>query len=145
MLFAINNGKVPGCHYRQDDIAHLVTDAQSIHDGGHKFVFTDMHAVKTDASFFDDLANLDKVDWTLFFEVPLVAGYCKYWQSRPKPTHHARRQEKRMAEFLVHRELSIAPVTEVGVRTKAGEARIHAALAGTNWKPTVKVVPGWYY
>jgi ssDNA thymidine ADP-ribosyltransferase, DarT len=30
MLFAINNGNVAGCDYRQDDIVHLVSNAQAI-------------------------------------------------------------------------------------------------------------------
>jgi len=145
MLLAINSGAVTGCDYRQSDIVHLVTSAQSIKEGDHKFIFTDMHAVKTDASFFDELANLDKIDWTLFFEVPLIAGYCRYWQNRPQPPHRARRKEKRSAEFLVHEQLPIAVVSEIGVSAKAGEARVRAALAGTGWSPTVKVVPGWYY
>jgi hypothetical protein len=145
MLLAIHSGVVPGCDYRQNDIVHLVTSAQTIKEGGHKFIFTDMHAVKTDASFFDDLTNLDKVDWALFFEVPLIAGYCRFWQNRPRPLHHARRKEKRSAEFLVHEQLPIAAISDIGVSTKAGEAQVRAALAGTGWSPTVKVVAGWYY
>src|ERR1700722_13577811 len=137
MLFAINSGAVPGCVYRQSDIVHLVTSAQSIKDGCRKVIFTDMHAVKTDASFFDDLANLDKVDWALFFEVPLLAGYCRYWHNRPQPQHHARRKEKRSAEFLVHEELPIAVISDIGVSTKAAEAQVRAALADTGWSPTV--------
>lgn len=50
-----------------------------------------------------------------------------------------------MAEFLVHQQLPIAAVTQIGVRTTAGEARIREALKGTGWNPTVRVVPGWYF
>jgi hypothetical protein len=37
MLLAINSGAVPGCYYRQSDIVHLVTSAQSIEEEGRKF------------------------------------------------------------------------------------------------------------
>jgi hypothetical protein len=145
MLGAINKGRVPGCDYRQDDIAHLVSNAQAIGDAGHQFVFTDFHALKAYASFFDDLAHLDVIDWPLFFERPSIEGYCMFWNSNPKPPHYARRQQTRMAEFLVYKKLPIAAISEVGIRTAAGEARIRAALEGTGWNPTVRTLPGWYF
>ena len=39
MLMTINSGNVAGCDYRQDDIVHLVSQAQTVRDGGHQFVF----------------------------------------------------------------------------------------------------------
>src|ERR1700722_10985802 len=138
MLFTINEGNVPQCNYRQDDIVHLVSHAQKICDDGHRFVFTDFHAVKAFASFFDDLVHLDKIDWQLFFEDPCLEGYCKYWHNRHGTPHHVRRQETRMAEFLVHQSLPIAAISEIGVRTRQGERRIRTALNGTGWNPTIR-------
>ena len=67
MLYTINNGNVPDCNYRQDDIVHLVAHAQSV---GDRFVFSDMHAAFDYARFFDDLAQLSEIDWRIFFESP---------------------------------------------------------------------------
>lgn len=145
MLMTINSGNVAGCDFRQDDIVHLVSYAQSILDGGHRFVFSDLHAVKDFAEFFDNLSRLGEIDWHIFFESPLLEGYCKYWFSRHTPAHHMLRQETRMAEFLVHQQLPIAAISEIGVRTSQGEARIRAVLGGTGWHPMVRVVPGWYF
>jgi hypothetical protein len=145
MLMTINSGNVAGCDYRQDDIVHLASNAQIIRDGGHQFVFSDLHAAKDFAEFFSDLAQLDQIDWRIFFEAPLIEGYCKYWNSRHAPPHHMYRQESRMAEFLVHQQLPIAAISEIGVRTAQGEARVRDSLKGTGWNPTVRVVPGWYY
>jgi ssDNA thymidine ADP-ribosyltransferase, DarT len=145
MLLAINKGNVPGCDYRQDDIVHVVSQAQAIRDGGHRFVFSDVHAALDIARFFDDLAHLGEIDWGIFFEQPLLGGYCKYWNNRPDTPRHVRRQETRQAEFLVHQRVPIAAVSLIGVRTAEGEARIRAALAGTGWDPALRVVPGWYY
>ena len=97
------------------------------------------------ADFFNDLAKLDQIDWRIFFEAPLIEGYCKYWNSRHTPSHHMLRQESRMAEFLVHQQLPIAAISEVGVRTAQGEARVRDSLKGTGWNPTVRVVSGWYF
>jgi hypothetical protein len=55
------------------------------------------------------------------------------------------RQESRMAEFLVHQQLPIAAISEIGVRTAQGEARVRDSLKGTGWNPTVRVVSGWYF
>jgi hypothetical protein len=145
MLYTINNGNVPDCNFRQDDIVHLVAHAQAILVGGHRFVFSDIHAALDYARFFDDLAQLTEVDWRIFFEPPRMEGYCKYWHNRHDTSHHVRRLETRQAEFPVHQGLPIAAVFEIGVRTAEGAARVRAALAGTKWNPPVRVVPGWYF
>ncbi len=145
MLMTINGGNVPGCDYRQDDIVHLASNAQFIRDGGNKFVFSDLHAAKDFSEFFNDLKDLDKIDWSIFFENPLIEGYCKYWNSKHMPSKYMHRQESRMAEFLVHQQLPIAAISEIGVRTTEGETRVRDSLKGTGWNPSVKVVPGWYF
>ena len=145
MLFTINNGNVPDVAYRQDDIVHLVSHAQTVHADGQRFVFSDIHAALDYARFFDDLGKLDEIQWRIFFEPPCLEGYCKYWNNRHSSPHHVSRQESRQTEFLVHQQLPIAAISEIGVRTTEGEARIRAALAGTGWNPTVRVVRGWYF
>lgn len=145
MLYTVNLGNVPGCDYRQDDIVHLVSTAQTVFNGGHKIVFTDIHAALDYARFFDDLASLNEIDWTIFFETPLREGYCLYWQNRHTPPHHMRRMEIRQAEFLVSNQLPIAAISEIGVRTARAAARVKDAFAGSGWTPEVRVVPGWYF
>jgi hypothetical protein len=145
MLMTINSGNVDGCDYRQDDIVHLASNAQLVRDGKHQFVFSNLHAAKDFAEFFTDLAQLDEIDWSIFFEAPLIEGYCKYWNSRHIPTKYMHRQESRMAEFLVHQQLPIAAISEIGVRTAKGEGRVRDSLKETGWNPTVRVVPGWYF
>jgi hypothetical protein len=74
MLMTINSGNVAGCDYRQDDIVHLVSHAQTIRDKGQQFVFSNFHAVKNFAEFFNDLNRLTEIDWKIFFEAPLYGG-----------------------------------------------------------------------
>jgi hypothetical protein len=145
MLYTINNGNVPDCDYRQDDIAHLVSTVQIASEGDRRIVFSDIHAALDYARFFDDLGSLTEIDWTIFFEPPLREGYCLYWQNRHTPPHHIRRMEIRQAEFLVFHELPIAAISEIGVRTTAAAARVKEVLAGSGWNPSVRVVPGWYF
>jgi ssDNA thymidine ADP-ribosyltransferase, DarT len=145
MLFTINRGNVPGCAYRQGDIVHLVADAQLIRDRARPFVFSDIHAARDYARFFDDLRDLDQIEWTIFFEPPLRDGYCIYWQNRHASPQHVRRKEIRQAEFLVHEVVPLAAISQIGVSTAQAEHRVRAALTGTGWTPEVQVRPGWYY
>jgi hypothetical protein len=108
-------------------------------------VFTDLHAALDYARFFRDLADLKEIAWDLFYEQPQSDGYCQYWASRHAPAKHAQRREIRQAEFLVHQRLPLDAITQIGVRNENMEARVRAALAGTNWQPVIVRHPGWSY
>ncbi len=145
MLFTIDRGNVPGCDYRQADIAHLVSDAQLAHQLGRPFVFSDVHAVFDYARIFDDLKYLDEIEWSIFFEPPLRDGYCPYWNNQHSNPKHVRRMEIRQAEFLVHDFLPLAAIREISVINSEAVSRVRATLAGTGWNPDVRVRRGWYY
>jgi hypothetical protein len=145
MLMTINSGNVPNSPYRQDDIVHLVSNAQAIAALGLPFVFTDLHAALDYAHFFGALEDLKEIAWDLFYEAPQFDGYCQFWMSKHTPAKYAQRKEIRQAEFLVHERLPLAAITQIGVRNESMEARVRAALAGTNWQPEIVRHPGWYY
>jgi hypothetical protein len=88
----------------QEDIIHLVTYAQKVQEAKIPFVFYDRHAVVEYASVYSSLADLNKIDWEIFFEDPLLGGYAQYWNNRDDENHPkwANRQEIRQAEFLVY-------------------------------------------
>jgi len=64
MLFTISRGNVPTCS-NQEPVVHLVTNIQAVQAAGLPFVFTDGHGIMQLTSFFEDLAQLDHVDWTI--------------------------------------------------------------------------------
>ena len=101
MLKTIDSGNVEGCDYRQDDIIHITTMVELMITAGLPFVFTNYHAVKAFAEFYNDRKDLDKNDWELFFEQPQLGGYCKYWHNPYSKPRYALRMETRSAEFLV--------------------------------------------
>lgn len=88
MLKAIHSGHVTGYRGGQDGVAHVVSTAQRIRDANLDFVFTDYHAVVAYAKFYDDLGDLDKINWELFFEQPTLGGYCKWWHSKASPAKY---------------------------------------------------------
>jgi ssDNA thymidine ADP-ribosyltransferase, DarT len=145
MLMAINGGHVPNCGYRQEDIVHLVSEAQAVQKSGRPFVFSDIHAVLNYAQIFANLDDLDQIDWSIFFESPQRDGYCAYWHNRHTPPQHMRRKEIRQAEFLVHQFLELAVICEISVISEQIKNRVRAALDGTRWNPPITVRRGWYY
>ena len=144
MLMTIDKGNVPGCDLTQNDIVYLTTTAQIIANQGAPFVFTDYHAVMAIASFFSDLNDLNQINWSIFFEHPLLGGYCKYWQNRSTPAHMMR-METRQAEFLVRDTVPLAVITQIGVKSRKMAGQVQMALANTGWNPPIQIVPGWYY
>jgi len=145
MLKTIDSGNVPNCTYRQDDIVHLTTTVEAVGAASLPFVFTNYHAVKAFAEFFSAVADLDKIDWDLFFESPRIDGYCKFWHNPHSKPRYVRRMETRQAEFLVHGAIPLAAIAQIGVRTENMAGQVNGALQGTGWNPEVRIVPGWYF
>jgi hypothetical protein len=94
---------VPDCAHGQEGIVHLVLDARQIEAAGLPYVFATHHAVTVMADFFDSLADLDKIDWDMFFDPPLTGGFSKYFHNPEDRPKYAKRRESRQAEFLVDR------------------------------------------
>jgi ssDNA thymidine ADP-ribosyltransferase, DarT len=120
----------------QKHIIYLVCSAQAVATAGLGFVFTDRHTLATYAAFRDNLAHLSIVDFDL--------AYTRDWKKR---TDEPDRQEKKQAEFLVHREMPLALVERIGVLDAAAEARVEAILAQYPGlaHPVVEPQPSWYY
>lgn len=86
--------------------------------------------------WFDDLADLSKVDWTMVYQ--------QYWADSSQDMD---RQRRKQAEFLVHQSCPWEWIEEVGVVSASAKARVEAVLAahsGALARP-VLVRPGWYY
>jgi len=124
---------------------HIATTVEQVAAGGQPFVFTNFHAVKAYADFYVDLADLNNINWTLFFESPRLGGYCKYWNSTLNPPRYAQRMETRMAEFLAYGGVNLDKLLRIAVRTENMRMQVRSALDGTDWQPEVEVAPDWYF
>jgi hypothetical protein len=145
MLGTIDRGNVENCPYRQPDIAHLVTTVDAIVDAGLPYVFYDYNATLNIATCYSDLKYLAKIDWPLFFEEPRLDGYCKYWNSRIDNPRWVLRMETRQAEFLVHDNVPLDLIKQVGVYNAAKAAEVQEIFDDAKIKITVEVKPDWYY
>lgn len=132
MLYAIKHGNVAGAVH--DEIVYLVTGVESVKAAGCSFVFTDGHAIMSFTEFYDDPADLDKVDW------PLMRA--RMWHDTADDPDRKRR---RQAEFLVHRLVPWEAILEIGVINDTMRTHVLQLLQKTDNPPVVRLRPDWYY
>lgn len=92
MLYSIHGGYVEGYSNGQRSVVHLVSSAEAVSASGAPFVFADGHAELDLSDFFDDLDDLNKIDWKIM--------KAAYWADT---NEDGDRKRRRQAEFLVHR------------------------------------------
>lgn len=134
MLCAIWHGRVAGYTEGQPPIIHLVSTAQAVKLDGHPFVFTDGHGIMVFTDFFDDLSNLNAIDWEIM--------RARYWADTATDNDRSRR---RQAEFLIHEFCPWTLITEIGVMTAQMRQQVEEILSQADHKPLVTVRRGWYY
>jgi hypothetical protein len=128
MLSAIYYRNVDGYDGGQDQIVHLCTYVADAIGCGQPWAFTDRHAELSYASFYDDLAELDQVEWKA---MPL-----RYWRDC---------KETRQAEFLVHGRFPWACVRAIGVHNSSTQQSVTSILSQADHKPRILIKPEWYY
>jgi len=132
MLYTINRGNVPGRGQRS--VVHLVSTVEAVVAAKLAWVFTDGHAIMGLTEFFDDLADLGRIDWNIMRE--------QYWADTQSDGDRSRR---RQAEFLVHGFFPWNLVLGIGVLDDTIRKQVEAALGSSLHRPQVRIVPKWYY
>jgi uncharacterized protein Usg len=145
MLFTINNGNVPDCPYRQQEIIHFVTTVDSIVEAALSFVFYNYNATLDIAECFNDIDQFIRIDWDLFFESPRLDGYCRYWNSKMDNPRYVLRMETRQAEFLVHEAVPLNLIRGIGAFNEAKAQEVRTILAAARVTLPVQAMPGWYF
>jgi hypothetical protein len=136
MLLNLKTGRVEGYNEGQAPLIYLTTTVQRVRDAGCRFVFSDGHGLARFTSWYDDLAQLDKVDWNL------VAA--RYWLDKPDDND---RQRRKQAEFLVWNSLDWILIESIGVLSEQVKARVETVLDTfpQRQRPSVEVRREWYY
>ena len=134
MLYLIHMANHPKLAYRsgQNPIVHLEADLRETvawaNGKGRRWAFTLSNAAAGYSEDRCDLAQLDEIDWD--------AVGAKYWNTR---------MEGKQAEFLVERSFPWALVRRVGVRSRGTWRRASAATQSADHRPSVQILPQWYY
>lgn len=145
MLMTIDKGNVEGCPYRQQHIAHLQTTVEIVVEKGLPFVFYDYNATLSIATCYNNLKDLDKINWELFHETPQMDGYCKYFHSRVDDSRYILRRETRQAEFLVYNSVPLNLIQLVGVYNAEKAAEVKQIFDDAKIDIKIEVKPAWYF
>jgi len=136
MLYAIYKDNIAGYCGGQESIVYLFSELARVQQAGLTFVFTDGHAIMQFSEFYNDVADLDKIDW------PLMQA--KLWTDTDEDPDRKRR---RQAEFLLHRRCPWSLISGIGVFDEAMQLRVGGLLDSLKPEhlPRVKVLRDWYY
>lgn len=146
MLHAIHSERVKGCPWKQDDIVHIESTVEAVAATGARFaIYPISAALDYSVECFGGIDDLDRIDWPLFFETPLVGDYAKYYHSKPGHARHERRSDTRMAEFIVHERFALTSASRIGVVNDARRAEVASVLSKHGVKLPVEVRTDWYF
>lgn len=134
MLYAIHSGMVESCEEGQEPIIHLVAKAEVVAENSLPFTFTNGHAEMKPSEFYENLADLDKIDWELM--------KAQYWNDTADDQN---RKWRRQAEFLVYNHFPINLIAGIGVISEEMKAVVETILDEKGTKIKVAVLPNWYY
>jgi hypothetical protein len=134
MLLTYIDGNVTGQPEYQDEIIYLASSVEHVSGQGLQFAFTDGHPVTEPKAFFNDLADIGEVDFSI------MNG--RYWANTPDDPDRMRR---RQAEFLVHQRFPWDGVKGIGVLTEETRQWVEHAMSEASHKPPCVIRQGWYY
>lgn len=136
MMLKLKTGRVAGYNEGQEPLIYLVSTAQEIQKSGNSFVFSDGHGIAGFTQWFDELLNLDKVDWSVV--------YLRYWKD---DVNDMDRQRRKQAEFLVHQFCDWSLIKEIVVINAAVKSDVENTMRQYPqecWRP-IQLKKDWYY
>jgi hypothetical protein len=134
MLLQLHTGRVENYDEGQEPLIYAVSTVETIAQAGLDFVFSDGHGIAAFTQWFDDLNDLDKVDWDM--------AYADYWADTVEDMD---RQRRKQAEFLVHRFCPWEVVNRIGVLNEAVKEKVEHILQRKKISMPVEVRRQWYY
>lgn len=135
MLYVIARGSVPTYTEGQEPLVYLVSTAEAAAAAGSACLFSDGNCASTVTQVYSDIRLLDSVvDWNVMT--------ARMWNNTAEDPDRMRR---RMAEFLVHRQVPITCLTGIAVRSVIIEQKVEAVLRAYGVVLPVRVLPDWFY
>jgi hypothetical protein len=117
-----------------DEILILVSSLPHLRERGLPFLFTDSHAYYQWANFYDDPAQLDKIDWPI-----LQARDFKRDPDDPV------KFERYQAEALVNLHCPISGLLGIVCHSEAVKKRVTEQVLAQGLELPVHARPGWYF
>lgn len=117
-----------------DEIVILVSSMRHLHQQGVRYLFTDSHAYYQWATFYSDLADLDKIDWPLL----------QRRDFKRDPDDPAK-FERYQAEALIHQHLPITGLLGIVCYTDPLKQSIEQEIQDRSLSLPVYARTGWYF
>jgi hypothetical protein len=111
-----------------------VSSLHHIAELGLPFLFTDSHAYYQWATFYSDLADLDKIDW------PLLQR-----RDFKRDPEDPAKFERYQAEALVHQHLPVSGLLGIVCYTEKLKQSIEQEIQAGELSLPVYTRPGWYF
>ncbi len=135
MLYKLHKGGVPNYTGGQDPLVYLVSSAEAVAASGVPFVFSDGNCAATVTCFSSDLAQIESVvDWEVM--------RTQMWANTADDPDRRRR---RMAEFLVHRQVPVSCLSGIVVHRDMMKKRVEELLASSGTELPVVAEASWYF
>jgi hypothetical protein len=135
MLFRLYKGEIGGIKIGQEPIIYLVGHAQDFHKG--EFVFSNGHGIHHITQWYDDLKDLNKVDWSMVGS--------KFWKDDPFEDND--RQRRKQAEFLVYKFCCWTYIRGIAVFNQTTQTMVLETLQSypKELHRPVEIMKKWYY
>lgn len=136
MLYVIHCANSPELTYKggQGPIVHLEADLHKVvqwaDDNNNSWAFSGSNAGAVYAQFWNDLGQLNQLNWHH------IAA--RQWAP-------ADIKETKQAEFLMYHHFPWQLVERIGVHSLATFNAVTNVLSQATHKPTVQILPAWYY
>jgi hypothetical protein len=134
MLYQLHTGWVENYSEGQTPLIYAVSTIETMVQAGREFVFSDGHGIAAFTQWFDNLDDLDKVDWNTV--------YADFWADTMDDMD---RQRRKQAEFLVHRFCPWDLIIRIGVLNDNVKKMVERILEQKNCSLPVDVCRQWYY
>jgi hypothetical protein len=134
MLFQLHTGRVEGYREGQAPLIYIVSTVQTVMSANLGFVFSDGHGIASFTKWFDNISDLDQVDWDMVYD--------DFWKDN---SEDGDRQRRKQAEFLVHRFCPWSVVTRIGVLNDAVRSRVNSILETHGADTRTEIHKRWYY
>ncbi|MEI6483280.1 MAG: DUF4433 domain-containing protein [Betaproteobacteria bacterium] len=134
MMRNIRSGRGGVQQRSNDEIVILVSSLHHITKKGLPFLFTNMHAYYRWASYYDDLAHLDQVDWPL-----LQARDFRRDENDPV------KFERYQAEALIHKHCPVSGLIGIVCHSETGKMSAQSQIDANGLNLPIYVRPDWYF
>lgn len=134
MMYNIHTGRGGVKKLRNEEVIILVSSLHKIEQMGIQYVFTDRHAYPVTCNFYNDLIDLDKIDWPLLQQR-------NFTRNQDDPAQIERYQ----AEALVYKKVPVDALFGVICYTEKCKINLEGILREHNANMAIHHMPSWYF